>query len=547
MFLRYFILIISVLLVTVAHAQFDLSKGSVSGNFKLEAQTYRPDSLIGADSVAENMLSNSYMNVIYTKGNFKAGVRFEGYLNTMLGYDADYNGVDIAHRYATYNGDWMEVTAGNYYEQFGNGLVFRSYEDKDLGYDNSMDGARVKLKPVDGVYIKGIIGKQRIYWEKSQGIVRGVDGEFGINEIVPGLAESMARLTIGGSFVSKYQKDENPIYKLPENVGAAAGRLRFNYMGFALIGEYAQKGQDPSSDNRYIYKNGRSLLVNANYSLSGLGILFQYKWVDNMSFRSERDQQLNNLQINYLPAISKNHTYAFAAMYPYATQVNGEAGFQGEVFYRFKRKSALGGKYGMLVSVNYSQSNDIQREKIKADVPVGEKGTDGYTSPFLSMGDELFYRDVNTEISKKFSKKVKGVFTYQNLTYNQGVLEGHGDMVYANTLIADVTFKLKKKHALRTEAQGLFTQDDKGDWAMLLLEYTISPHWFFALSDQYNYGNPDDDQKIHYYSVAAGYTRGSSRVQVSYGKQREGILCVGGVCRAVPAAYGFNISVSSTF
>ena len=64
---------------------------------------------------------------------------------------------------------------------------------------------------------------------------------------------------------------------------------------------------------------------------------------------------------------------------------------------------------------------------------------------------------------------------------------------------------------------------------MSMIEYTYSPHWFIAIYDQYNYGNADDHYKIHYFNVTAGYVKGSNRFQLGYGKQREGIMCVGGV------------------
>ena len=37
------------------------------------------------------------------------------------------------------------------------------------------------------------------------------------------------------------------------------------------------------------------------------------------------------------------------------------------------------------------------------------------------------------------------------------------------------------------------------------------------------------------------------RFALGYGKKREGIFCVGGVCREVPASNGFNVRLSSNF
>ena len=50
----------------------------------------------------------------------------------------------MPYRFARYTSDGLDVTVGNYYEQFGSGLVLRSYEDKGLGIDNSLDGVRLK-------------------------------------------------------------------------------------------------------------------------------------------------------------------------------------------------------------------------------------------------------------------------------------------------------------------------------------------------------------------------------------------------------------------
>ncbi|MFM7823252.1 MAG: DUF6029 family protein, partial [Bacteroidota bacterium] len=104
-----------------------------------------------------------------------------------------------------------------------------------------------------------------------------------------------------------------------------------------------------------------------------------------------------------------------------------------------------------------------------------------------------------------------------------------------------------KTHSVRAELQHLYTVSDRGNWALGLLEYSISPNWFFAFFDEYNYGNEDSAKRIHYWNGSMGYTRGANRVALAYGKQRQGLLCVGGVCRNVPASNGFSISITSSF
>jgi hypothetical protein len=107
-----------------------------------------------------------------------------------------------------------------------------------------------------------------------------------------------------------------------------------------------------------------------------------------------------------------------------------------------------------------------------------------------------------------------------------------------------MTYKVKPKYAIRTELQHAQVDKDKGNWLCAVVEYTF-PHWFVAVMDQYNYGNPAD--KVHFYYLSLGYTHNATRVQLSYGRQRQGIVCLGGVCRTVPASNGFMLNLSHSF
>jgi hypothetical protein len=175
-------------------------------------------------------------------------------------------------------------------------------------------------------------------------------------------------------------------------------------------------------------------------------------------------------------------------------------------------------------------------------------GTDGYTADFFAFGD-ILYQDLNIEISRKFTSAWQLTLGYIFLTYNQAVIEGHvGDPnVVSHTLIADLTYKINKKHALRLELQNLYAEEGKGDWAYGQLEYSISPKWFISVLDRWNYGNPNVDKRIHYYGISGSFVYKTTKLTLNFGKQYEGILCVGGVCRSVPASYGAGLSVVTAF
>lgn len=548
-------LVLALLLIagTSAATAQGLLGGQVTGNIQLDGQISRRDSVIGSEDVPQKLLSNARADILYTNGDFSAGLRYEGYLGPMLGFRPDYQGQGIANYFVSYKTQNFAITAGHFYEQFGNGMALRAYEDRYLGIDNALRGINVMYRPFRGIILKGVIGQQRYFWE-SRGLVRGADAEVSLNDLITPWSEAKTRITLGGSFVSKYEDNSEVILSdipgfklnLPRNVATTAFRMDLAHGGFGLQAEYAFKGKDPNDLNNYTYHKGEVLWLSASYSQKGFSANIQAKRVDNMGFRSVRTEAYKEmLYINYTPAISKQHTYAFLSMYPYATQSMGEMGLQADVMYKFKKETLLGGTYGTDLHINASLIKALDTTQI------GGIGTDGYTSTFFGTGD-TYYGDLSVEIAKKLSSKVKIAATYGYVVFNP-IIEGHaGDLHHNHVLVGDLTWKLNKKNSLRFEAEWMGSDskydaavDDKrcGDWIMGLVEYNFAGKWFVSVSDQYAY----NDGVGNYYNLSVGYTQGATRLQVGYGKQREGIICIGGVCRNVPASNGLTFSLTTSF
>lgn len=549
---------------------------NISGNTEMMFQYLNEDPDIGAQQPISKSLLNSYLNTFFTYGNFRGGLRFESYLPRIQGYPSNFNGTGLGMRYVAYGNDFIDVTVGSFYEQFGSGLSLRTYEDRALGYDNMLDGARVIVRPTKGVTIKGVYGKQRLAFNNNivhaNGIVRGVDGEMHVNSLFKKMQDSPFDLTLGGSFVSKFQRDNSSELILPQNTGAYGGRAKIAIKGFTLDGEYIFKGQDPSDDNGYIYNKGFATVINAGYSRKGLGILFSAKSVDNMSYRSDRTEQLQNVLINYLPALTKTHTYNLvSSLYPYATQPTGEVAFQGEVLYTAKKKSKLGGKYGLSINANFSTAYLPQRDSL-ANFVQDSTRVPYKTSPF-AIGKTKLWQDFNINIYKKFSKKFNLRVSYYNMELNNDVatVAKESGMIRSQVLVVETGFKFKNRQSMRVELQGLMvnrrdenkkdigffrtgTPVDKGDWATVLIEYTFNSHWFVSAMNQINFGNGNLSKTkkgkkimIHHPYFSVGYIKGATRVTASYGRQRAGLFCVGGVCRVVPASNGLTLSITHSF
>ncbi len=537
----YFLIIIS-LIYLHTNAQ---KLGSISGNAEINIQTFQEDSIINAE--AREVYVQSYINLIYNYKNINIGSRIELYKNTIPGLE-NYEGAGLGNKFIQYKNKFIDITLGNFYDEFGNGLIFRTYYDPNLGIDNSINGLKLKTNPSPGVYLTAIMGRQRSYWELSNSNIKAFNTDLLLNEII--FKSWSSYFNIGASFVTKKEEDDDPLYFLPENVGAFNGRLHVTKGNVNVNIDYAYKINDPSSDNNYIYKNGNAITITSSYSTKGLGLSLGLKRLDNMSFRSERNAILQDVNINFITPFTKQQSYSLATIYPYISQPNGEMGGQLDIFYTIPKKTKLGGKYGTSINVNFSNVFDIERTPLNESSIIDESGTLGYNSHFFKRGEKIF-QELNIEIIKKINRKLKLIGSFICLENNDKILKSQPlldnqfhEYIHAKIAILEILYKIKPKNSSRIELQHLSTKEHYGNWLMGLIEYKLAPNWFWSIQDMYNYGHPNTP---HYYSISSGYTKGANRLSITYGKQRAGLFCVGGVCREVPASNGFSINLTSSF
>ena len=575
-----------------AQAQEEENKLAVRGSIQSDILIPQEDDKIGTGSYKDWGLTNTYAELHLMNKYMTAGARFEYLDHPLPGFEPNFKGWGLPHIYITGRYKGVELTAGDFYDQFGSGLILRTYEERSLGIDNSLRGGRLVVKPYKGINIKVLGGQQRIYWNHRNFLmpfafanefggdykntendtwVYGADIELSFDQWFKKMAERNTRFTLGFSAVSKHEGNEDILtlrptgekdqfgadkigaYKLnlPNNVGAFDVRANLQAGNYNFLAEYAMKSEDPSFDNGYIYRRGNALLLSGSYSKRGMSALVQAKRSEDMAYRSVRSGTGTAGFINHLPAFSMQHTYALAALYPYATQnALGEWAFQAELGYNFKRKTALGGKYGTNVKVHFSHVRAIDREPL-AEVGDNVMGTKGYDSKFFKMGDETYYQDINVQVEKKITRNFKLNLMYMNQRYNKTVVEGHGGMIKSHIAIAEAKYTFNKRFTLRGEAQYLNTKQDQGDWWFGLLELSILPNFMLTISDMYNAKVPNTDEtatsKQHYYMFTGCFTHKSHRLQVGYGKTRAGYNCSGGVCRYVPASKGLQVSYNYIF
>ena len=535
--------------VQTLSAQED-SKVVLHGSVQSDVLFPENDTEIGTQAHNEWGLTNTYADLNLMSKYVDAGARLEFMQWPLDGFEPDFKGWGVPYFYVKGKFKGGDVTLGDFYDQFGSGFILRTYEERSLGIDNSLRGIRLNYGGIKGLQFKLLGGLQRGYWSWSKdSYVGGTDLEINMDQYCKALQERNITWMLGGSYVLKYERDEDivlpgTVYRLalPLTVHALDVRSRFQLGDYSLLAEYAWKTQDPSQDNGYIYHRGNAVMLSGSYSKRGLSILAQAKRSDNMAFRSQRTKQGTSLFINNMPAFAYQHTYALPALYPYATQAaGGEWAFQGEVSYLFKRNTALGGKYGTKVKVNFSHVRGLDKQPV--DQYEGSYyGTDGYTSKFFKMGDK-YYQDINVQLEKKFTKSFKLNLMYMNQYYNQAVIEKHGSSIKSNIAVVEGKYQFNNKLTLRGEYQYLATKDDEGDWMYGLLELSVQPHWMFTVSDMWNNG----ETNLHYYMGSVTFNYNAHRLMLGYGRTRAGFNCSGGVCRYVPASRGVQLSYNFNF
>lgn len=536
--------------------QFDLGSGTFSGGIESTSQWYLDDDGLGFNQPDDPFRSNNYIKLDYNLGKFTAGLQYEAYLpSALLGYSDRFNDNKIATYYVNYKGEQLDITAGNFYEQFGSGLVLRSWEDRQIGINNSIRGVRVAYTPNDFTTIKGLIGKPRLGFETTAGTVGGVDIETNLVRLF-NKDNFNSTVTAGFSYVGQHEDYSGAVEDFPQNVNNYSVRLGYSGLsGFYVNGEYVYKGEQPayfSGIPTEKYYDGNAVLVNAGYSTKGFGINATFRRLENMAMYAQRDlsetgmNSYNEGILNYVPALTRQHDYLLTNIYVYQAQAHlnfeqqevGEIGGQLDIYYNFPKGSFLGGKYGTKLAVNASYWNGLNAQ-FSDDLTT-------YETNFFDFGRK-FSHDINFEITKKWSESFSSIITYMHQYYDRGIMEGitYTPLV-ANIVVGDFLYKFNSKNSLRFELQHLQTKRDRKNWAAALVEYNLNHRWNFYVGDNYNYGNEKGD-KIHYYMVGGSYAKESTRVALNYGRQRGGLICVGGVCRYVPENTGFTLTLTKTF
>ena len=420
--------------------------------------------------------SNNYLKLDYVNGRFSAGLQAEYYPTPLLGYDINLKGIGLPGKYLAWTDRNWSLLAGDFYDQFGTGIIFRSWEDRALGWNNSLGGGRVTFKTSNDVFAVKVLGgfRRQYLWYGSDKLA---GAEVNLN---------LGSWALEGSAVLRHGGEK------PEPAWSALAA--YVKGGFSARAEYVGK------------KGGNAQTLELGYARKGFSSSLTVRRLQNMT---------DPMGMNYLPSLSQEQHYMLASLNPYTTFGEGELGGNADVFYRIKSwKFHVNGSY-IFALPSALVNHDVCR---------------------------MAYRDINIEVEKRWNSRFKTV-AFVSIQENS---PSHGERKATNAqnvFVLDGVWRLGKKLSLRAQAQYLYSQELTRDWVAGMIELSSTSGWCVHVQDMYNHG----DTREHYYDVGVSWTRNGFKADLSYGHQRAGLVCSGGVCRWQPEYSGGMLRLTYNF
>ncbi len=528
-------------------------KGQFSGNLITQYQKFIRDDKIGANTKVYLEATNSmesWLNLNYRINGYTFTVRYDGFFNSpLLNPIGSYTDHGIGYWQVNKKLKDLDLTVGSFYDQLGSGLLFRSYEQRQIGIDYALQGARAIYNLGNHWVFKGFVGNQkgnindRFGYAKQVVSGASVESNYQIGQVnmVTGAATLNRALTTNDrdgivETIKTYDLDKRFVPKGNVYGGTIYSNIMYKTLGVNL--EYVQKSKEAILiDNVWQNRNGKIVYASVswgkrNWKLAGkkanFGMNMQLRHIDHFAIRTAPTEQLLNGLISYMPSLTRQNTYRLLARYNAPAQEIGENGIQSELDLK------IGSDTKISINGSYVQSLE---ENGKNNAP------------------QLLFREIYGELQQKISKKVKLKIGLQSIEYNQAVYEQEVDYENVQTITPFTEVNIKTRHGqnLRLEAQYLSTAQDQGSFFNGIAEYTFNSKLTVAVGDMINtkphrYSNMNIvNEVLHYPSVFTSYNAGTNVFTLAYLKQQAGVNCSGGICRVEPAFSGVRFTLNSNF
>jgi hypothetical protein len=428
---------------------------------------------------------HNWTDLDLTYGDLRLNLRYEAHQPDDWG--DSWQG--FTFRNAQMSSEFLEVTAGNYYVLFGRGLILRSYENRDLRFDNNIDGARGIIE-FEGFKLTMLTGNATDRYKRLEDPLHAADAKVALTDWS----------TLGGSYLRTHITDFGLVRMYGGNVGISLPNVD-------LYAEYAEKN-NPSGE--YIPDDGSGIYASANVYTSGLGLSLEFKDYDKLSFTN------GDVVFNNPPSLAREHAYTLLNRHAYILDMYDERGYQAEI------TSSPFEDLSVLVNGSYTTNRK----------------------------DDLVFSEIYSEAEYDWEYKatIKGGFSRQEYKTELGSpvrLAPVVDIVYYLSEATTLDFILEHLYTEKYDAQLTYYDQilslslSQSPVASLTLTYERTTEWETA--EQWT---GRKDWLMGYLDLALG---DDHNLSLGLGTRREGKVCSGGVCVDKPALDGWEIKLLSRF
>lgn len=464
----------------------------------------------------------------------------------------------IRRRWITYRKDKLEVQGGDVTALYGRGLSVNLFESRPLNFDAWLDGASAGYEYVwskkesdfqPSIGIHGVAGQldfvqvQPTTQPDMHISARSINGEFGFfkKQIVLGTSFLQAFTNTLTTQVSTRQVNQPEYY-----VSLHSGEFDFFAQYAQNREQLTQKlGKADSASN-----SGSAAYGAVSYASSIFGLTIEYK---NYQYYPHPDNgqyavYFGKLPISNPPEVYKEFTYTSITRTTHAVNFNDEVGYEAE--------ANITAIPNVTITLNGAASSRHKAYSDQVDTVNFASIEKGSTSLLPKLNDLSFF-----PFWEGFAEVE---YDLGGLNYIKAFYHRRGDVIAysgGDPLSADrrrsttVGAKFQYETTPNQSILAIFEHQWMTDYArtiddknflneLLTLQYSFDP--LITFGGVFDFSTEYEESRHIWPQAFVSIRIGDSHTLItSYGAERGGLNCTGGICRVVPPFNGLRMSLTS--
>ena len=232
----------------------------------------------------------------------------------------------------------------------GSGIIYRAYEERSLGIDNALLGAKAEYNIASIVHLKAFAGVQKLKFSYQSPVILGFNADANLKagqkrRSNPGIGvinRSMDQASMNqvvstietydtlGRFVPKYNTYAFTVYNTVSGHG-------FSWYVEAAYktAEAIRAPQLTEVVDSLIYAPGTCFYTSLNYSKKGFGATLQFKRTQNFYMHTSPNPTESQFdgEMDFIPPVSRENSLRLPSRYYAPSLENHELAWSGETTY----------------------------------------------------------------------------------------------------------------------------------------------------------------------------------------------------------------------